>query len=1162
MRKSYFLFLVVALFLVVTANAQRDEWTWPLSKYSIWNMPIGSNAVFVDAKIAVPDQYAGDQAYFDRNVYVNPDAGDSENKVVTWFESDKENYNSTQGGYQWQGGTEHYPGMNAAEQRGKLQNIYGYGIEGAHWGAGLSGFGGNFRMGELINDVPIKHALGIEVSGWKEVYYDGNDQSWNTSNGDYTAYGYRWPADRNDSYAAGNYNGDVSAVRMGCLFALSPSVNIDNIGLTTKAGKKIAWTLQNYGAYLIDDSYGQNSGSSIINFAYQKGVNEEFNSTYGHNFDLHWDGGSPRQLPFFKDLDKIVVLLAVINNNGPHSIGGGGNPRQCLAPAFANGHADGVSSNPNGSVVEPGGCNGSSVTVTGVTLSPTTANVTIGSTATLTATVTPTNASNKSVNWTTSNSAIATVSGGVVSGVAAGTVTITVTTVDAGKTATATITVTSDGTSKFTGTNIGTAGSYNNDATLTFDKALDGNLSTYFDAAVADGAWAGLDLGSAKKVTKVRYAPRSGWAARMNGGKIQGANAADFFGAVDLLTITAVPVEGSLTTASVSNTTAYRYYRYLSPTGSYGNIAEIEFWGTTTVAVTGVSVSPTSATVAVGATTTLSATVAPSNATNKSVNWNSSATGVATVNASGVVTGVAAGSATITVTTADGGKTATCAVTVTPAGSSAKLTGTIIGTAGSWNSDANVTKEKAMDGSLSTFFDGPVSDGVWVGLDLGSAKTISSAKYCPRTSWATRMTGGKIQGSNVADFSTATDLFTISGTPTENVLTTATISNSTAFRYVRYLAPNGGYGNIAEVEFWGAAGTTVAVTGVTLAPTTATVAIGATTTLTATVAPTNATNKTVSYASSNTAIATVSSTGLITAVAAGTATITVTTADGSKTATCAITVTAATVTNLLSTNASFESETGISYANGAWTGITGWDAFNTGYNHIGVIAGAAYDGNNKLEFQFGGWAETKAANRAGVTSGSVYNCSFALSKTAVASTGANSPVTVEIKWFNSAGTLLSSSSSGNLLNNTVTSPWAVFNFNATAPANAVKAGVLITQIRPAYPNDNLATVVADKFRLTAGAGLKSAIALSVNEISIGSFSMYPNPVVGNTVTLKFAKTIDNGQVSVYNLSGVCVFKEYFNSNSFEMNINGLKKGVYSIKVTTGNNSMVEKLIVR
>ncbi|MBU5250502.1 phage major tail protein, TP901-1 family [Lysinibacillus capsici] len=86
---------------------------------------------------------------------------------------------------------------------------------------------------------------------------------------------------------------------------------------------------------------------------------------------------------------------------------------------------------------------------------------------------------------------------------------------------------------------------------------------------------------------------------------------------------------------------------------------------TTPVAVTGLSVSPTTLTVGVGDTDSIVANVVPVNATNKSVTFTSSDEAIATINAQGVVTGVADGSATITATTVDGGFTATTAVTVT-----------------------------------------------------------------------------------------------------------------------------------------------------------------------------------------------------------------------------------------------------------------------------------------------------------------------------------------------------------------------------------------------------------------------------------------------------------------------------------------------------------------
>ena len=84
----------------------------------------------------------------------------------------------------------------------------------------------------------------------------------------------------------------------------------------------------------------------------------------------------------------------------------------------------------------------------------------------------------------------------------------------------------------------------------------------------------------------------------------------------------------------------------------------------------------------------------------------------------------------------------------------------------------------------------------------------------------------------------------------------------------------------------------VLVTGITMTPSTASIAVGATRQLSSIIAPTNATNKAVSYSSSDSSVATVDANGLVTAVSDGTATITVTSDDGSFTATTVITVTA------------------------------------------------------------------------------------------------------------------------------------------------------------------------------------------------------------------------------------------------------------------------------
>ncbi|SPZ52584.1 Ig-like domain-containing protein [Serratia quinivorans] len=83
------------------------------------------------------------------------------------------------------------------------------------------------------------------------------------------------------------------------------------------------------------------------------------------------------------------------------------------------------------------------------------------------------------------------------------------------------------------------------------------------------------------------------------------------------------------------------------------------------IPVTGVTVAPATASIAVGATQQLTPTILPADASDKTGTWSSSATGKATVNQSGLVTGVSAGSAIITFTSNDGAKTSTSAITIT-----------------------------------------------------------------------------------------------------------------------------------------------------------------------------------------------------------------------------------------------------------------------------------------------------------------------------------------------------------------------------------------------------------------------------------------------------------------------------------------------------------------
>lgn len=85
------------------------------------------------------------------------------------------------------------------------------------------------------------------------------------------------------------------------------------------------------------------------------------------------------------------------------------------------------------------------------------------------------------------------------------------------------------------------------------------------------------------------------------------------------------------------------------------------------VKVTGVTLDQLTLALKVGETKKLIATIAPENATDKNVTWKSSAASIAEVAADGTVTAVAVGKATITVKTTEGGKEATCEVTVAKA---------------------------------------------------------------------------------------------------------------------------------------------------------------------------------------------------------------------------------------------------------------------------------------------------------------------------------------------------------------------------------------------------------------------------------------------------------------------------------------------------------------
>jgi uncharacterized repeat protein (TIGR02543 family) len=127
--------------------------------------------------------------------------------------------------------------------------------------------------------------------------------------------------------------------------------------------------------------------------------------------------------------------------------------------------------------------------------------------------------------------------------------------------------------------------------------------------------------------------------------------------------------------------------------------------------VTGVTLNKTELPLLVGQTETLTAVVAPENATFPEVTWESSDNVVATVSQAGVVEARAVGTATITVTTVDGMKTATCDVTVDVS----QLTVKFETNGGSKVEDVIVDKGELLAAPANPVKEGGLDEGLYVG---------------------------------------------------------------------------------------------------------------------------------------------------------------------------------------------------------------------------------------------------------------------------------------------------------------------------------------------------------------------------------------------------------------------------------------------------------------
>ena len=236
----------------------------------------------------------------------------------------------------------------------------------------------------------------------------------------------------------------------------------------------------------------------------------------------------------------------------------------------------------------------------------------------------------------------------------------------------------------------------------------------------------------------------------------------------------------------------------------------------------------------VGETYQLSASIAPNDATNKNVTWESSDPTVATISSSGLVKALKSGSTTITVTTEDGGFTATSTIEVIQYVSDITLDSqsVTIYENESWKLNASIGPENA-DNKIV----------VWESSNPTVATVDQNGLVSALSVGTTTITATAQDGSGVS----ASCIFTVN----------------------------------KHVE------------DISLSSSSVDITIGNTFTLTASVTPSDATNKKYSATSSNTAVATVSINGssvIIRSVGLGSTTITVTTEDGEYTATCDVNV--------------------------------------------------------------------------------------------------------------------------------------------------------------------------------------------------------------------------------------------------------------------------------
>ncbi|OHX64574.1 Ig-like domain-containing protein [Flammeovirga pacifica] len=312
------------------------------------------------------------------------------------------------------------------------------------------------------------------------------------------------------------------------------------------------------------------------------------------------------------------------------------------------------------------------VSVSGVSISPTSLSLETGDTGNLTGQVIPSNADVQTMTFTSNNDAVATVNqSGLVTAIAEGTAVITATTTDGGFTATSTITVSTTGTTPPpSGETLvieaedfaRTSGTFNDGFVPYGANKISGTGINW----VNSGDYVEFDVNATAGTYEVSYSistPSNNAAISLSAnGTSAGSTPVPNNGSWDNYSdldagFTIVLSEGSnviRATASGSNNWQWNLDKI--------TLTAVE--GEQTIPVTGVSVNPGNLTLEINETGNLTGQVSPANADDQTMTFTSNNTSVATVTSSGVVTAIAEGTAIITATTTDGGFTATSNITV------------------------------------------------------------------------------------------------------------------------------------------------------------------------------------------------------------------------------------------------------------------------------------------------------------------------------------------------------------------------------------------------------------------------------------------------------------------------------------------------------------------